>query len=161
MATQSALARRYMEVTIGNLIEDVQSAAGRVCERAYELAAERGFAVGHDLDDWLKAVSELFFVPPSEFSETKTAYTVKASVSGFEPEQITVSVEPQYVTILGKAADAGSEASRSKELFCQYRLPHPVVAGNATAVYDSGELTVTLPKQSEPLEADIERPVAA
>lgn len=159
MATLSAIARRYIEVTAGSLAEDARIAVDRIYGRAYELAAERGFAVGRELDDWLQAVNELFLVPASELIDARTQYILRVSVPGFKPEQITVSVEPQYVTIWGKAT--GGEVPESKDLFCQRRLPHPVVAANATAVYDAGELTVTCPKRSEPLEADIDRPVAA
>ena len=31
----------------------------RIAQRAYELAAERGFAPGHELDDWLQAEREI------------------------------------------------------------------------------------------------------
>jgi HSP20 family molecular chaperone IbpA len=169
MATKIAATKHYPEVTIGNLLAEVQRAMDSICQRAYEFAAERGFATGHDLDDWLKAESELFFVPASELTETATEYILNASVAGFKPDQITVSAEPQCVTVWGKAPasrgnlpeeEAEPEAG-TRELFCQYRLPHAVVVERVKAIYDSGRLTVTLPKQSEPVEADMEQPAAA
>lgn len=169
MATKGVVAKRYTEVTIGNLLEEVQRAVECICRRAYEFAAERGFALGHDLDDWLKAENEIFFVPTCELTETTTEYILNASVSGFKPNQVAINVESQCVTVWGKAAtrredlpdgEAESEAG-SREMFCQHRLPHPVVVESAKAFYDSGELTVTLPKRSEPLEADTEQPAAA
>ena len=33
--------------------------AERIAKRAYEIAEQRGFAAGHDLDDWLQAEREL------------------------------------------------------------------------------------------------------
>jgi HSP20 family molecular chaperone IbpA len=168
MATKS-VAKHYSDVTIGNLLEEVQRAVGSICRKAYEFAAERGFATGHDLDDWLKAENELFFVPASELAETATEYILHASVGGFKPEQLTVGVEPQCVTVWGKAAmargnlpdgEAGSTTG-SRELFCQYRLPHAVVVERGKAFYDSGNLTITLPKQSELREADTEQRAAA
>ena len=104
MATKSAAAKPHMEVTIGSLIDEIQSAVDSICRRAYELAAERGFAAGYDLDDWLKAENELFLVPGSELTETATEYILDTSVAGFTPEQIAVSVEPQCVTVWGKAS---------------------------------------------------------
>ena len=169
MATKVAVAKRYTEVTIGSLLEEVQRAVDRICWRAYELAAERGFAAGHDLDDWLKAENELFFVPACELKETETEYSLKVSVPGFRPDQIAVTVEPQSVTVWGKTVTSGEvlpEAvekpeAGSKEMFCQYRLPHEVDVERAKALCDSGELTVILPKRFEPLEADAEQPAAA
>ncbi len=173
MAAKSVVANSYTEVAIGSLFDDVQRAVDSICRRAYEFAAERAFAVGHDLDDWLKAENELFFVPASEFTETETEYTLKLAASGFKPDQIAVSAEPQCVTVWGKSAigqvdlpdtKAESQADGNKEMFCQYRLPHPVVVENAKAFYESGDMTVTLPKRSEPQEADTEhteQPAAA
>jgi hypothetical protein len=33
--------------------------AERIAQRAYEIAAQRGFAPGHELDDWLQAEREI------------------------------------------------------------------------------------------------------
>ena len=33
--------------------------AERIAQRAYEIAEQRGFAAGHELDDWLQAEREL------------------------------------------------------------------------------------------------------
>jgi hypothetical protein len=38
--------------------------AERIARRAYELAAQRGFAPGHELDDWLQAEREIEAGPP-------------------------------------------------------------------------------------------------
>ena len=169
VATKCVARKRSTELNIGSLLEEVQTAAGSIRRRAYELAAERGFAGGQVLDDWLKAENELFFVPVSRLMETDTEYTLTASVAGFRPDQIAVSVEPQSVTVWGKAsmrpeglpdAGAGSEAG-SREMFCQYRLPHTVAVERAKAHYESEEVTVILPKRSEPREAGAEQPAAA
>jgi hypothetical protein len=38
--------------------------AERIAKRAYELAAQRNFAPGHELDDWLQAEREAEAGPP-------------------------------------------------------------------------------------------------
>jgi len=165
----TAMGKSDREVRVGTLLEMVRRAADSIRQRAYELAAERGFTGGHELDDWLQAENELFLVPASELKETETGYILVAAVAGFEPDEIAVSVEPQCVTVWGKNAgsvEALPEAEREpeaggKEMFCQYPLPHQVEAERAKAIYDFGELTVTLPKRFEPLEADTEQPAAA
>lgn len=158
MAMKRATKKSRTEVRVGSGLVEVQGAAARIRQRAYELAVERGLSGGHDLDDWLKAEHELFFVPASELRETETEYSLNVLVTGFHSHQIVVSIEPQSVAVWGGAATG--EVGR-KELFCQYRLPHAVVVNRAKASYDSGELTVILPKRSEPLEADTEQPAAA
>lgn len=160
MSTKSAVAKLYTEVPIGSLFEEVQKAVDNIFRRAYGFAAERGFAMGHDLDDWLKAENELFFVPPTDLKETETHYILTASVAGFKPQQIVVSVEPQCVTVWGKAPTTAESEAGSSELFCRYRLPHAVVVERAKATYASGELTVTLPKRSKTQEGNVDQRAA-
>lgn len=169
MATKCPVEKHCTELNIGSLLEEVQTAVDSIRQRAYELAAERGFAGCQDLDDWLKAQNELFFVPVSNLVETDTDYTLTASVAGFKPEQISVSIEPQSVSVWCKASmrteslpNAGARVEPAdREMFCQYRLPHTVVVESAKAFYESEVVTVILPKRSEPQEADIDQPVAA
>jgi len=171
MGTKAALAKCCgTEVTIGNLLGKVERSVDSICRRAYEFALDREFARGHDVDDWLKAENELFFVPASELRETETEYILKLQVAGFRPEHIAVSAEPRCITVWGTAAtsredlpDAGddSEAADSKEMFFQSRLPHSVMVENAKAYFDSGELTVTLPKRTAPQVIETEQAVAA
>ncbi len=157
MAVKRIVKTSRTAVRVGNVLVEVQRAADRIRKRAYELAAERGFGGGHDLDDWLKAENELFCVPASELRETDTEFSLNVSVRGRKPQEIAVSVEPRSVAVWGeRASEAGS-----KELFCQYRLPHAVVVERAKAFCESGELTVTLPKQSELWEAEAGQPAAA
>ncbi len=158
MAVKRAMRKGRTEVRIGSRFAEVQRAADSIRQRAYELAAERGFAGGHDLDDWLKAESELFHVPASELRETETEYSLRVSVRGRKAQNIVVSVESRSVTVWSGAT---ASAAGSKELFCQHRLPHAVVVERAKAFCESGELTVTLPKQTELSEADAGQPAAA
>lgn len=169
VATKCPVEKRCTELNIGTLLDEVRTAAGSIRQRAYELASERGFAGGQDLDDWLKAENELFFVPVSRLMETGAEYILTASVAGFKPDKIAVCVEPHSVAVWGRAsmrpegwpdAGVGSEAG-DRELFCQYRLPHAVAVESAKAVYESEEVIVILPKRSEPREAVAEQPAAA
>ena len=87
MATKSAVAKPHTEVTIGSLIDEIQSAVDIICRRAYELSAERGFAAGHDLDDWLNAEKELFLVPGSELTEMATEYILDHRLPVLHPNR--------------------------------------------------------------------------
>ena len=50
----------------------------RIARRAYEIAEQRGFAAGHELDDWLQAEQEIEWgaprntPPDNEFDEVRT-----------------------------------------------------------------------------------------
>ncbi|MCC7175341.1 MAG: Hsp20/alpha crystallin family protein [Bryobacterales bacterium] len=158
MAAKDAIKESRIEVRVGRGLAEVQEAAARIRRRAHELAAERGFAGVHALDDWLRAENELFYVPASELREAETEYSLHVLIPVRALETIAVNIEPRSVAVWG-GAPAGETDNR--ELFCQHTLPHPVVVEMATAFFDSGELTVTLPKRSELSIGDAGRPAAA
>lgn len=92
----------------------------------------------------------------SDLKETEAEYIFTMAVSGFEPGQIAVSVEPHCVAVWAGSKQCGegepdtdvrTAVPSAKEMFCQYRLPHLVVVEDAKAVCDSGELSVTLPSE--------------
>lgn len=73
-----------------------------IAHRAHELFEARGRQYGHDLEDWLRAESELLCPVSISMSESKDRISVRANVAGFDENEIEVSVEPSRITILGK-----------------------------------------------------------
>ena len=79
----------------------------------------RGHEHGHDLDDWLRAKSEMLCPVSITMSESKDRVSVHASVAGFGQSEIEASVEPRRVTIFGKkkpntkGTEPGTERSGS------------------------------------------------
>ena len=63
-----------------------------IARRAYELFESRGFAHGHDLEDWLGAESEILLNVPVEITETETEVTIRAEVPGFSEKDLEVQV---------------------------------------------------------------------
>jgi hypothetical protein len=51
----------------------------RIAKRAYELAAQRGFDAGHELEDWLQAEREIEAGPPRNTPPDKPLDQVKTS----------------------------------------------------------------------------------
>jgi hypothetical protein len=51
--------------------------ANRIAARAYELAEQRGFAPGHDVEDWLQAEREIEAGPPRSTPPDNPFDTVK------------------------------------------------------------------------------------
>jgi hypothetical protein len=59
------------EIVRSNLQENTSAGSGadlqeRISQRAYELAAERGFAPGAAIDDWLRAEREILATAPRQ-----------------------------------------------------------------------------------------------
>src|SRR5437660_10447033 len=77
-----------------------------IARRAYELFEARGFAHGHDLEDWLHAEAELVLNVPVDITETETEVTIHAEVPGFSEKDLGVQAAPRCLGITGKWARA-------------------------------------------------------
>jgi len=103
---------------------------------------------------WLAPAAQTFAV---DIYETKDDVVVKASLPGVKPEDIEVSVVGDTLTIKGEVKeekDIKEENYIRKERrygsFCRsFTLPVSVDADKATAEFENGVLTLTLPKAEE------------
>jgi HSP20 family molecular chaperone IbpA len=73
-----------------------------VARRAYELFEGRSYQNGHDVEDWLRAESELLCPVSVEIEESKDQLMVFAKVRGFTAQDIEISAEAQCLFISGK-----------------------------------------------------------
>jgi len=110
----------------------------------------RPFALATDSDD----VERGRWAIPLDVVAEDGAILVRASVPGFRPEDIDVSIEDNLLTI---KAETKMERERQEDGFLMrelrsgtfhrsLRLPDSVDANNASTCYENGVLTVTLPK---------------
>jgi HSP20 family protein len=90
-----------------------------------------------------------------DLAENETGYTVKAEIPGVNKEDITVTVEGGVVSITAdvkreKEDKEGEKVLRSERYFGsvarRFTLPADIDMAKATASYDGGVLTLTLPK---------------
>jgi HSP20 family protein len=94
------------------------------------------------------------FAPEVDLKETDKGYELQASVAGFKPEEITIDINQDLVTIRGEKKEEHEEKKenylyqerRVGSFYRQVRLPVPVESGKSEAVLKDGVLTVTLPK---------------
>jgi HSP20 family protein len=126
-----------------------------IARRAFELFEEGGRIFGRDLDNWLRAESELLHPVDISIEETDEGLRVEAEVPGFKPEELEVSVEPRRLTITGKREAAKEEKKKGKTIYSERRaeqimrvidLPVEVSTENITATLKDGVLEFTLPK---------------
>ncbi len=96
-------------------------------------------------------------VLPVDVVETKDDFQIKASVPGFKPEDIDVSVTGETLTIKGelKAEEKHEEGNyiRKERRFGSFQrtltLPTSVAPDKAKAEFENGVLTLTLPKAEQ------------
>jgi HSP20 family protein len=139
--------------TVDSLLNEIEATQRRIAARAAEMFRERGGAIGHAVDDWLKAERETIWRPALEVRRTKDAFVIEAAVAGVDPKQFDVRVTSTELLL---AADV-HHSDRAQEgdvvrcefvngpLFRTYRFPEPIDPARVSAEYRNGILRVTAP----------------
>jgi len=125
-----------------------------ITRRAHELWQSNGFHHGHEMDDWLRAESELLRFAPVEITESGDDLRVFAEVPGLNARDIDIHLEPKRLIIRGKTEQTrernkGQVCYTEREgtqVFRALSLPVEVDTNNATATLRDGILELTLPK---------------
>ena len=124
---------------------------------------------GSLFDDFFKDIAPGFYVRPLhgdslpapsqikvDVKETEGGYTVQAEVPGVPKEDIHVSVEGNVVSLRAEVRQLdqkteGEKVLRSERYYGSvarsFQLPADIDAAQAKAKYDTGILTLTLPKK--------------
>ncbi len=134
--------------------EEADRIRAQIAERAYELAARRGYAPGRELEDWLLAESQLVWKPELRLEEHPQAFVMKFRLPGVRAEDLRLSVEAERVLLLGEARAESvaedvhihSDEFRYGVIFREVWLPQPIDPARARARLRGGVLTVTLPR---------------
>jgi HSP20 family molecular chaperone IbpA len=129
----------------------MRRALALVEQRAYEIYNDHGKVVGHAMDDWLQAESEILQSVNAEASDAGDAFVAVAAVAGYRLEDLKVSVEPRCLTICGLTAEdkrsgSSDDQSRFARFFFSFRFPADVNTAAVSADLRSDVLEVRLPK---------------
>lgn len=95
---------------------------------------------------------------PLDIRRTEDAYVIEASVPGFSPEQVEVTVDQNWLVI---HADRNQESEtaeggyvrrerRSSSVHRRLALPEEVDVDRISASFSNGELAITVPRTSRP-----------
>jgi HSP20 family molecular chaperone IbpA len=86
--------------TYGSL-EKIRDVTGFVARRAFELFQSRNKEHGDDLNDWIRAESELIHTSHVDVEDCDDVVVVRAEVPGFRSDELQFCVEPFRITIVG------------------------------------------------------------
>ena len=139
------------------VLEEVRATFDQIRKRAFELFERRGGAPGFDVEDWVRAEQELFWVPQAELAETDNEYTIKVGVPGFDAKDLNVTAASDEILIRGEASKREERTGKgiafsefgTKSLFRRFALPAPIDIGGMTANVENGMLTMIVPKKKE------------
>jgi HSP20 family molecular chaperone IbpA len=132
----------------------VQDTVAALALRAYEIFEQRGRQSGRDLEDWLRAETELLHPARIEIAATAQGLKLRAEAAGFRASDLYVCVEPRRVTIAGERARSATRAAgttiyaerRSERILRLVDLPLTVDPARATAALRAGICELTLPR---------------
>ena len=136
------------------ILDRVQQTYDSIARRAFEIFENNGRWFGHDLEDWLRAESELLHPMHLDIKESDANLTVRAEVPGFNTKELEINVEANKLTIVGKH-EAQEEKKKAKTIYSErcsneilriVSLPAEVDASKASATLKDGILTIELPK---------------
>lgn len=137
-----------------DVFDRLQKTYDSIARRAFEIFDHNGRWFGRDLDDWLRAESEILQPMHLEVAETDEALTVRAEVPGFAANELDINVEPRRLTIAGKH-ESKEETTKGKTIYSErsaqeilrsFDLPAEIDSSKATATLKDGILNIELPK---------------
>ena len=101
---------------------------------------------------WLSAGRQKAWRPPTDVYETEDSVIVKAEVAGMSEEDFTISLSNRSLQISGVRRDPDCKKAYQQleipygHFYTEVFLPYAVAYDEIRATYESGFLTVVLPK---------------
>lgn len=95
---------------------------------------------------------------PLDVLESDSEYTIKASVAGFDPDQIEITYDDNTLSIRGEIAEENTDGEEGKyhirerrfgSFYRSISMPGVIDPEQISADTDNGILTVHLPKKPE------------
>jgi len=135
-----------MAAVVNPFLDKAEKTLEAVRGLAFELFGKRGGAPGGDLEDWLQAEQELFFIPAAETTEDDQGFTMKIETPGFAAADMEVVVLSRAVIVEAKDAKRGETGVEVKSLYRRFDLGAPIDTRNVQATLENGQLVIEAPR---------------
>ena len=122
------------------ITEEAQILTDQIRQLAFHLFETRGYADGHDLDDWLTAERQLLMKPETEVLKKDDRFEIRIQVAGCSPGEIHVTALPASLVIQARAQ--GNQVLRET-----IDLPATIDVDKTVARVDKGVVYVTAIRQ--------------
>ena len=152
------------QATPMNIFERMEEVRDSVARRAFEIFESKGRWPGRELDDWLRAESELIHPMHLEVTELDSNLTVRAEVPGFTAKELEINIEPRRLTVTGKR-ETKDEMKKGKTVYSELcaseilrvvELPAEVDTSNVSASLKDGILSIKMAKTAAPKSVRVE-----
>lgn len=152
-----------------NIFARIEEMHNSIARRAFELFEGNGRWPGRELENWLRAESELLHPMRLELTESDSHFMVRAEVPGFNAKELEINVEPQRLTVTGKR-ETKLETKKGKTLYSEIcagkvlrvvDLPAEIDVATVTATLKDGILNVKMTKTPTPKSVRVELKAAS
>ena len=146
------------------IFELIEMRMDDVRRRAFRLFEERGYELGHELDDWLKAEHEVFGWPAAELAEKDGKYEAEITLPGFDPNEVQVTATPSEIIVHAETKHEKKIERQnllwtefgSNDVYRRFELPARIDVDKTSATLDKGILHIVAAKapvaQTKPVE---------
>lgn len=161
MSPQSATAMQPLKGSIAvrqtspaTIFDRAEQVYDSIARRAFEIFEGSGRWPGRELDDWLRAESELLHPMHLELTESVGNLTVRAEVPGFSAKELEINVEPRRLIVTGKR-ETNEETKKGETVYSELcaneilrvvELPAEVDTSKVNATLKDGILNIELAK---------------
>lgn len=158
--TSQTKSARSVKIVSDHPADRVKAMHDAVAHRAYRIFESRGFAPGHEREDWQLAESEIVRPLPCGCLDLDGRMTLTTDASCFERGEITAYIEPRCLTLSGNACpckerrkEQTAKADLSGELvFRTLNLPVEVDPSGIRTRFNGCMLELSLPKKGAAFE---------
>jgi HSP20 family molecular chaperone IbpA len=137
-----------------SLFESLNEVQEAIRQRAFGLFEERGTAHGGGMEDWLRAESELVWVPKSETMEDDKQFRLRLIVPGLEAKDLQITATPDAIIVQAEALSKESKETgpvpfrelRDRKLFRRFEFGEPIDPARTEASLTKGILEIVASK---------------
>ena len=136
-------------------LQEVRDTFEAIQRKAFELFERRGAVPGYELDDWLRAERDLFWVPQAEITEVTNEFRIEVAVPGFEAKDLEVTAFSGMIVVKANAEERSSKQEGrvyysefgTRSLFRRFEPPAAIDVNRVTATLEKGMLTIVAAKK--------------
>ena len=139
------------------IFSEMQRRFDEIRRRAYDLFELRGALLGHEMEDWLQAESEVMGRAFSDLVEKPEAYELKLELPGFEPDEVEVTATESELMVHALAKKNVNDEFDSQEVYRRVKLPVAIDLDQTRAKLEKGILRITAKKVADE-ESRVEKP---
>lgn len=132
------------------LFEELDRQMEEVRRRAFEIFEDRGGALGHEFEDWIRAEHEVVGWPAAELEEQDGEYKLEMTLPGFDPKQVEVTATPTDIVVHAEMKPEKKHAEGRilwtefgpNNVCRRFRLPQPIDVSKTKATLEQGLLKI-------------------